>query len=473
MTNYSLSKDRNGTLVLLFGPSLAVLLAAFGISSAAVTLPDVSVAFGDPCLDPTLIVSMYILAITALIVPVGRAGDQYGKRSVLLSGLCFFILGTVLALLAPTLPILIASRLVQGTGAAAMMAMPLAIVRDLVPSGQIGRWMGFLGTMSAIGTASGPAIGGALAAIFGWRAVYLLQVPVALAALLICLVTISSSQAKVQKGAVDLAGAGALAAFLTALTFIVSGLANGIDRTDGLLAALAFTTLIAFYVIEERSDSPIIPLDLLRSDRLRISLAMNAIVSLVMMGILVVGPFFLIDGLGLSVAQMGLAMSVGPVSSALSGIPAGRLTEKMGAARAVTMGASTMVLACAAMSLLPHLFGLAGFVLAFVILAPSYQLFLAALNTSVMENASEQDRGVTSGILNLSRNFGFILGTGLVSAVFWSLASLDSAMQDAAQTVRFATTGTFAMCCVFMIGVVCVSVLAHRNSVTREGNGHG
>lgn len=471
MANPPLSSDRKRTLALLSGPSLSILLAAFGISSAAVTLRDLSIAFGDQSLDTTLVVSMYILAVTALIVPVGRAGDLYGKRSVLALGLCLFILGAVLAFFAPTLPILIASRCVQGAGAAAMMAMPLAMVRDLVQVGQVGRWMGVLGTMTAIGTASGPAIGGALAASFGWRSVYLLQVPVALAALVFCLLRLRSSKTKAAKGAIDLPGASALAVFLAALTFLVSGLANGFDLIDGLLAALAIGTLISFYVIEARSVSPIIPLDLLRSSHLRISLAMNVIVSLVMMGILVVGPFFLMDGLGLTAAQMGLAMSVGPISSAMSGIPAGRLTEKLGAAGTVKAGASTMALACAAMAALPHLFGLGGFIVAFILLAPSYQLFLAALNTSVMESASEHNRAVTSGILNLSRNFGFILGTGSVSGVFWSLASYDLGIQDAARMVSFAMAGTFTMCCTLLLGVIGLSLLAQRSSTRGKGAG--
>ncbi len=472
MTNASLSTDPKRTLAVLSGPGLSIMLAAYGVSSAAVTLPDVSFAFGGQSPNPALVVSMYILAVTALIVPVGRAGDLYGKRSVLASGLCLFSLGAVLAFLAPTLTALIASRFVQGAGAAAMMAMPLAMVRDLVSSGEIGRWMGVLGTMSAIGTASGPAIGAAAAAAFGWRSVYLLQVPFALATLVLCLLWIRGSAGQAEKGSVDLPGAGALAAFLTALTFLMSELVNGFDVTDGLLAALAIGALMALYVIETRSFSPIIPLDLLRSSRLRISLAMNVIVSLVMMGMLVVGPFFLMDGLGLTTAQMGLAMSVGPISSALSGIPAGRFTEKVGTGYAVTAGASAMAFACAAMATLPYLLGLGGFILAFILLAPSYQVFLAALNTSVMERASEQDRGVTSGILNLSRNFGFILGAGSVSAVFWSLAYFESGIEGRTPIVSFAMAGTFAMCSLLILCVVLLSVLSHRNNVTRQGTGH-
>lgn len=463
MNESSIIKDQNKPLAILSGPSLSMTLASLGTSAAAVTLPELSDNFQGQSFDPALVVSIYILATTALIVPIGRAGDLFSKRAVLVAGLCLYILGAFFAFKAPTLLGLIVARFVQGAGAAAMMVMPLALVRDFVPTEQTGRWMGVMGTMSAIGTASGPAIGGALVAAFGWRTVYVLQIPVALVALVLCLVYVQNLRPSRELKGIDLPGASTLAIFLTAFTFLVSDMANGFDAAIVMLIAIAGGALVAFFVIEAHTNSPIIPLSLLRFTHLRVSLIMNAIVSLVMMGMLVVGPFFLIDGLGLTTAQMGLAMSIGPISSALSGIPAGRLVERIGVNRAVIAGASAMVIACAAMSVLPYFFRLGGFILAFVLLAPSYQVFLAALNTSVMEKASEQDRGVTSGILNLSRNFGFILGAGAVSAVFWSLTYAESSIEDGAQTIRFAMAGTFAICCALTFGVVLLAITSRRN----------
>lgn len=459
-------ENKNNLLVALSGPGLAIALASLGTSTAAVTLPELSENFQDQGVSPTLVVSMYILATTALIVPVGRTGDLFGKRTVLVSGLCLYILGAFLAFLVPTLPMLAGSRFIQGAGAAGMMAMPLALVRDLVPSGQVGRWMGAIGTMSAIGTASGPAIGGAVAAAFGWRAVYLLQIPPALAALALCLLCIRDLKREPLRQGMNLPGTSALVLFLMALTFLVSDLANGLDPTTALRAALAAGALAAFLMIEKRTAFPIIPLDALRSRHLRISLAMNAIVSLVMMGILVVGPFFLTEGLGLTTAQMGLAMSVGPVSSALSGIPAGRLAERIGAGRAVRLGASVMVVATAMMAGLPFVFGLGGFVFAFMLLAPGYQVFLAALNTSVMERAPEQSRGVISGVLSLSRNFGFILGAGSVSAVFWSLARAGIGAGESGHQTALAMAVTFAICCALTLGMVVLASHLHREENT-------
>lgn len=462
-----IDEQKNGWAALL-GPSFSLILASLGTSTAAVTLPELSGEFQGSSLDTTFVVSAYILATTALIVPVGRAGDLFGKRTALVLGLCLFILGAFLAFYAATLSVLIVSRLIQGAGAAAMMAMPLAQVRDVVATGQVGRWMGMMGTMSAIGTASGPALGGAIVASFGWRAVYLLQIPVAGIALALCLIYITDNKRADTHTKIDFAGAGALAICIAAFTFFISDVVSGFDAVTLLLLAVALMTFAGFLAIEHRTATPILPLELLRSPHLRLSLAMNAIVSLVMMGILIVGPFFLTGGLGQTTAQMGLAMSVGPIASALSGIPAGWLTEKIGADRAVFVGGLAVTIATATMAGLPYMFGIGGFIAAFVLLSPSYQVFLAALNTSVMENALEKDRGVTSGVLNLSRNFGFILGASAISGLFWSLVHLDTGIADEAQRVSLAMAATFALCSGLASGVALLAILASRLKIAED-----
>lgn len=444
------------------GPCLSIILAALATSIAAVTLPELSREFQGTGIDPTLVVSIYVLATTAFIVPAGRAGDLFGNRKVLVGGLFVYVLGTIPAAQATTIEMLIAGRFVQGIGAASMLAMPLALVRDLVPAGQVGRWMGAIGTMTAIGTASGPALGGLVVDIVGWRVVYEMQIPAALVAVALCLILIRDRKTHDAQTGFDLPGAISLALFLSALTLLFSGTGTNSNINSVILLMIMAIAFAAFLAFESRSRSPIIPLNLLRSAHLSYSLAMNAIMSLIMMGILVVGPFFLVDGLGLTSAQMGLAMSVGPISAALSGIPAGRLTERLKAGRAVLVGASAMVVGTAAMAFLPYFFGLGGFVLAFLILAPSYQLFLAALNTSVMERAPEHERGVASGLLNLSRNIGFVLGAGLVSKVFWSLTISDTPI--GAHIISFAMAGTFAGSAALSLCVVALAIFMLRHS---------
>src|SRR3954452_13750310 len=155
--------------------SLSMLLSSLGTSIANVALPTLAEAFGASFQEVQWIVIAYLLAITTLVVSAGRLGDLTGRRRLLLGGFAVFTVASVLCGVAPTLGLLIAARAAQGLGAAIMMALTLAFVGDTVPKERTGSAMGLLGTMSAIGTALGPSLGGVLIAGFGWRAIFLVN----------------------------------------------------------------------------------------------------------------------------------------------------------------------------------------------------------------------------------------------------------------------------------------------------------
>src|SRR3954470_8740941 len=154
-----------------------MLLASLGTSVANVALPTLAAAFDASFQAAQWVVLAYLLASTTLIVSVGRLGDLTGRRRLLLTGILLFTAASVVCAVAPTLWLLIAARAVQGLGAAIMMALTMAFVGETVPKAQTGSAMGLLGTMSAIGTALGPSLGGVLIAGFNWRAIFLVNVP--------------------------------------------------------------------------------------------------------------------------------------------------------------------------------------------------------------------------------------------------------------------------------------------------------
>ncbi|MFK7457213.1 MFS transporter, partial [Pseudomonas sp. Env-32] len=157
--------------------SLSMLLAALGTSIANVGLPSLAHAFGASFQAVQWVVLAYLLAITAVIVSAGRLGDRLGRRRLLLAGLLVFALACAGCAAAPTLPWLIGARAFQGLGAAIMMAMTLGMVGDTVTKENTGRVMGLLGTLSALGTAMGPSVGGVLLSLWSWRALFLIGLP--------------------------------------------------------------------------------------------------------------------------------------------------------------------------------------------------------------------------------------------------------------------------------------------------------
>lgn len=360
----------------LAGLSLCMLLAALGTSIANVGLPQMAEGFTAAFAAVQWVVLSYLLAITAVLVGVGRLGDRFGHRRLLLAGVAVFAVACALCSAAPSLGALVAARALQGLGAATMMAMTMALVTATVPKEQTGRVMGLLGTMSAVGTGLGPAIGGALIAASGWRTLFLVMLP------------------------------------LAALAFVLVQRAQA-DRdppppTGGRVSV--------FSALHDRA--------------LGAGLGMSTLVAAVMMTTLVAGPFYLSHGLGLDPTPMGLAMAVGPCVAALAGIPAGRLTDRWGSYATTLGGLLCMLAGCLMLVLLP--LGAAGYIGALVILTLGYAHFQAANNTAVMSNLSADRRGVIAGWLNLSRNLGLIIGAWALGAVFaWGTGDLQSALPAA------------------------------------------
>jgi MFS family permease len=287
-----------------------MLLSSLGTSIANVGLPTLAQAFNASFQEVQWIVLAYLLAITTLIVSAGRLGDIIGRRLLLLAGIVLFTAASILCGIAPTLWLLIAARAAQGLGAAIMMALTMAFVGETVPKARTGSAMGLLGTTSAIGTALGPSLGGVLIAGFGWRAIFLIMVPLGFLNFLLArrYLPVHGQKAKMDRNGFDSLGTLLLGLTLAAYALAVTVGRGHFDRLNiGLLLAAVIGGAL-FVLAEARVASPLIRLAAFRDGVLSASLAMNALVSAVMMATLVVGPFYLSRALGLDAALVGIVM---------------------------------------------------------------------------------------------------------------------------------------------------------------------
>ena len=474
----SAEPDKSATLSMpasarwaLAGLSLSMLLSSLGTSIANVGLPTLAQAFDATFQEVQWIVLAYLLAITTLIVGAGRLGDIVGRRRLLLSGIGLFTAASVLCAASPTLGLLVAARAAQGLGAAVMMALTMAFVGETVPKARTGGAMGLLGTMSAVGTALGPSLGGVLIAGFGWRALFLVNVPLGLLALLMAWRYLPSDH-EAQAGKAGKAGFDIAGTLLLALALAAYALAVTLGRGSfGLLnIALLFAAALGaslFVWAEARVASPLVHLAMFRDRVLGASLVMNVLVATVMMATLVVGPFYLSRALGLGTALVGLVLSAGPAISALSGVLAGRLVDRLGAHAMVVVGLAAVVAGAIALSVLPALFGLAGYLAAIAVLTPGYQLFQAANNTAVMVDVAPERRGVVSGVLSLSRNLGLITGASVMGAVFAFASAASDITAANPEAVATGMRVTFAVAAV-LAAVALAVALGSRAFAPRE-----
>ncbi|OOG37201.1 MFS transporter [Polaromonas sp. A23] len=449
--------------------SFSMLLSSLGTSIANVGLPALAQAFNASFQEVQWIVLAYLLAITTLIVSVGRLGDIVGRRRLLLAGIFLFTAASGLCGMAPTLWLLIGARAAQGLGAAVMMALTMAFVGETVAKAKTGSAMGLLGTMSAVGTALGPSLGGVLIAGLGWQAIFLVNMPLGILAFLLAYRYLPLDQQKPNgaRAGFDLVGTLLLALTLAAYALAVTMGRGNFGSLNLVLLLAAGLGASLFVFTEARVASPLIRLAMFRDPMLSASLGMNVLVSTVMMATLVVGPFYLSQGLGLKLAFVGLVMSMGPIISALSGVPAGRLVDRMGAPFTAVAGLTAMAAGALALCVLPAMFGVLGYMVAIAVLTPGYQLFQAANNTAVMVDVLPEQRGVISGMLSLSRNLGLISGASVMGAVFaFASASVDITAAPP-EAVAAGMQVTFAAAAILVV-IALAMALASRATATRR-----
>ncbi|MDP3650730.1 MAG: MFS transporter [Rhodoferax sp.] len=452
--------------------SLSMLLSSLGTSIANVGLPTLAQAFNASFQEVQWVVLAYLLAITTLIVSVGRLGDLTGRRRLLLAGIALFTVASVLCGLASTLGLLIAARAVQGLGAATMMALTMAFVGETVPKSRAGSAMGLLGTMSAVGTALGPSLGGVLIAGFGWQAMFFVNVPLGLLTWVLArrYLPVDRQGPKTDRPRFDHLGT-----LLLALTLAAYALAMTTRSGDGrggfgplnLALLLAAAIGVGLFVwAETKAAAPLVRLAMFRAPGFSASLATNALVATVMMATLVVGPFYLARALGLNAALVGLVLSIGPVISALTGVLAGRLVDHWGAPGMVIAGLVAMAVGAFALSGLAALFGMVGYIAAIAVLTPGYQLFQAANNTAVMADMPADQRGVLSGMLNLSRNLGLMTGASAMGAVFAFASKAADITTARPEAVATGMQTTFAVAGALILVALAI-VLGSRALTTR------
>ena len=440
--------QRESNAALLGVLTLCVMSAQLGTSAVNVALPDLALWSGRGFEQAQWAVVAYLLTMTTTSLVIGYIADVVGRKRVLRVSLLVFVVASVACAVAPHVWALTIARVVQGGGAAAMTALPLALVRDAVAPDRSGAAMGLLGTAAAVGTAGGPAIGGILLGTWDWTAIFWAMIPLpALAFMLLSWSharagALASSKPAEGRGPTavrrrshrqggpkdgkrfDVAGSAVLTGAVMAYGVAFSGSIFAAGWSLGLLVVVAL--LLALLVsIERRAARPLLPHALIRTRSVGLGVVLNLVVGAVMMSTLVIGPFYLSGALGLKGGAIGLAMAAGPVTSICAGVAAGRLVDRGYPGRLMTVGLMTMAVALLVLATLPRVLGLPGYLAGTVLLAPGYQLFMAANNTRVMTRVPPERRGTTSGILGLSRSLGLVTGSSAITMLFAAVAQLD------------------------------------------------
>ena len=329
---------RHGALPVVVAVSLAQVVVVVDVYSLTVALPRMAEDLGVTTTDLQWVITAYMLAFASLMVIGGRIGDVFGRRRTLVTGLVIFGVASAACGLAPGAEWIVAFRVVQGIGAALLVPTSLAALAAAVPADRRSWTIGIVMGVASVGNAIGPFVGGALTGTVGWRWVFLVNVPIVIAAVLLTLRVMDESRDQTAPRRLDVAGCGALAAGIVLLALgIDRASAWGVAPTAVTLGAAALL-LAAFVLVERRATAPIVDLRLVRGREFREVLIAGCLDNygwaVTVFGVTI----YLQQVQGLSPLEAGTAFIAMSIGTAIGGPLSGRLLQAL-PARTVMFGA--------------------------------------------------------------------------------------------------------------------------------------
>jgi EmrB/QacA subfamily drug resistance transporter len=433
----------------LIGASLAVFMAALDSNVVNVALPIMAKDFH---VDSGIrwVVLGYVLPTTALLGAFGALSDILGRRRITMIGIGLFILGSILCGTAHSLAQMIAYRVIQAVGGAAIGSAIMAIATVNFAPEERGRAMAVVGLIAPLGGVVGPSLGGLLVGAFGWPAIFYINVPFGIVSFILITRLLPHDSAG-RARAFDTGGA---VLFTGALFLLVMGLSTTAGRftnLDYFLLAGCAVIVAALVLVERRAANPLAPGSLLSRRLFSIPLAGVMLIGVVGSGVGFVMPFFLEGTLRLSPEMAGLTLLFFPLAMAAASQVGGRLSDRFNPRLPAAAGAVIALIGVGLMIPLKSSWGMADLAVRFATIGLGFGFFISPSSVAVMTAVPRDHVGVGGALLNTARFLGFALGPTL-AAVFWSPGLPGAAGLTAMRTVLIVLAGVQVLTAATVLG---------------------
>jgi EmrB/QacA subfamily drug resistance transporter len=381
-----------------------------------VALPDMARQLHTTFSDLQWVIDLYALVLGALVLTVGCVADRIGRRKMYLAGLALFAVASLACGLAPNVSLLIAARGVQGLGAAAMFATTMALVSSSYQGRDRGIAFGTWGAVSGAASAAGPLAGGLLTTHFGWRWIFLVNLPVSVFAIALTLAVVAESRDP-QPRRVDLPGMIAFTVAAAALTYALIRGAWASGETLGLVA-VAVASAAAFAAVERRSENPMLDLSLLRNPTFSALLAVAGLLSASAWAVFAYQSLWLQSVLGLSPIKAGLVAMPCSATAFLASVLVGRRMHRMSAR--VLIGVGMLVITVGVLGQAVLRTGSSWWVVlpGLAVVGVGAGMALPPLSSAAMAAVPWQRAGMAGGALSTFRQLGFAFGIAILGEVF-------------------------------------------------------
>ena len=390
------------------------------------------------------IVNGYLLTLASFILLGGAAGDRFGRRRLFLMGLCGFAAASLLCALAPTVEWLIVARLAQGFAAALLTPASLAIISSAFAGEARGRAIGTWAGAAALTTAFGPPLGGWLVDSISWRAIFIINLPIAALAVIFILMT-TNDRGRDSSRPLDFAGA-ILAVFsLGLICYGLISIGKG-ERSLGWRALTAAVAAIAcFGIVETRAQEPMMPPSLFRNRGFAGANVLTVLLYAALTGVLFLLPYVLIRARGYSAAAAGTAFLPFALIMGLGSRSAGGLGARFGAGPPLAIGCWITAAGYSWLGLSAHREGYwSGVLPGLVVAALGMTIAVAPLTMAVFDSAPKDMGGIASGINNTAARAGGLFAVAALGLAFGSAGAAsmpNTALISAYRLVMFAAAG--------------------------------
>lgn len=408
--------------------SIGVFMATLDGSIVNVALPTLTRYFSTNLNTIQWVLLSYLLTITTLLLTLGRLSDMYGKKYIFSGGLLIFTIGSAFCGLSASSGQLIASRVVQGIGAAMLMANGPAIVTQVFPPTERGKALGLIGTVVSIGSMTGPALGGFLIDLAGWQSIFYINIPIGLAGTVYAMKVLEPDEVhRSQKFDIP----GAVLMFVSVVALML-GITQGQEMGWGSPVIIGLFTLFIlflglFLINEKRARMPIIELDLFRNKPFSTANTSGFLSFVAMFSVILLMPYYMEEILGYSTKSVGLALMAVPLIMALVAPLSGWVFDKTNSPLPGSLGMAITALALFMIAGLNRDSSFLDIITRLGLVGLGMGMFQSPNNSIIMGSVQSNRLGIASGMLATMRNLGMVTGIAVSAAVFTrSLRLLES-----------------------------------------------
>lgn len=411
------------------------------------------------------IVTFYLVTITVTLVFWGRLADRLGRGNIYSAGMLLFSTGSVACYYSASYHLLLGSRFVQALGASMMMSSGPALIKMVSSADRLGRSLGLVGLATACGLLCGPFISGLLLSRYSWRAIFLVTLPVSLICLVIGRLFVLKRLPPVPlKAYTAFDWKGSLC--WVAMVLLGLSIFHRLDRfltLSNLAIVVALVGLVFVFIRTEKNIAqPILPISLFGKRYYWVGVLTAAISFAAMFTVLVLVPFYLEYVVALPVETIGQVMMAVPATLILLSPASGWMYDRIGARFLTTAGLGLCCLALTGLAFLSVESTLTEVTVKLAMLGAGQSVFLSPNSASVLSQVSEEQSGITAGILATARNFGMVTGATLAAALFswwFTFYSGGGQLTDYTLVDRNAfilalrTTFLMTACCTLLAGI--------------------